>query len=169
MDLCRFALENGRFSSTKARNLCCFARKASGDRHVSTVSIVLLRGSISRFNTVKAYLFVFGRVRDKLLLDLILYSARTVGVVYALPYMFAKRPEHTCIYIRCMADWKGTNRTKSIYLFSFSSISFSLSRAFSLYCQALGFIRSLPFCAGKRSVLLHESEESLLLCSKSIR
>jgi hypothetical protein len=49
VDLSRFALENGPFS-TKARNLCCFARKASGDRHVSTVSIVLLRGSISRAN-----------------------------------------------------------------------------------------------------------------------
>ncbi len=48
------------------------------------------------FLSVKAYVFVFGRVRDKLLLDLIMYL---VGVVYALPYMFAKRPEHACIYI----------------------------------------------------------------------
>ncbi len=52
VDLCHFAQENGRYSSTKARNLCCFARKASGDRHVSTVSIVLLRGSISRANRI---------------------------------------------------------------------------------------------------------------------
>lgn len=123
---------------------------------------VLLLDEVS----MKAYVFVFGRVRDKLLLDLIMYL---VGVVYALPYMFAKRPEHTCIYIRCMADWKKPiEQNQSTYLV-FHLFLFSLSRAFSLYCQALGFGGSLPFCAGKRSVLLHESEESLLLCSESIR
>jgi len=51
VDLCRFALKNGRLPSTKARILCCFARKAIARRRESTIVIVLLRGSISRANT----------------------------------------------------------------------------------------------------------------------
>ena len=46
-NLCRLALKSGRFSSTKARDLCCFARKAIVRRHESTTVILVLRGDFA--------------------------------------------------------------------------------------------------------------------------
>ena len=46
-NLCCFALKSGRFSSTKARDLCCFPRKAIVRRHESTTAILLLRGDFA--------------------------------------------------------------------------------------------------------------------------
>jgi hypothetical protein len=46
-NLYRFVLKRGRFSSTKARDLCCFARKAIARRHESTTIILVLRGNFS--------------------------------------------------------------------------------------------------------------------------
>jgi hypothetical protein len=40
-----FCAEKRSISSTKARNLCCFARKAIGRRHESTTTILVLRSN----------------------------------------------------------------------------------------------------------------------------
>ena len=47
VDLCRFALKNGRVSFHESRDLCCFARKAIVRRRESTIVIVVSHGSIS--------------------------------------------------------------------------------------------------------------------------
>jgi hypothetical protein len=60
---------------------------------------------------------------------------------------------------------------QSIYSIQFTSILFTFV-SLSFFCHALvtlEFGSSLPFCAEKRPVLLHESEGSLLLCSESNR
>lgn len=77
---------------------------------------------------------------DKALFDLVCFvfgleNWSLLGTFYIRgPNTSAKdRSTSVCIYIRCMADWKKKNRTKSIYLFSFSSIFvFSFPCFFSL-------------------------------------
>jgi hypothetical protein len=47
VDLCRFVLKSGRFSSMKARGICYFAQKASVHYHESTTTILVLRDSFA--------------------------------------------------------------------------------------------------------------------------
>jgi hypothetical protein len=57
-----FCAEKRSISSTKARNLCCFARKAIGRRHESTTTILVLRGS---FACQQFFIQILGNNRER--------------------------------------------------------------------------------------------------------